>query len=98
MAFIALSNVTKEFSIQTGKKTERFRAIQNVSLSIERGEFVAVVGRSGSGKSTILNLIAGLIRPDGGSVFYDGKYVSRVNNNVGYMTQRDNLVPWRTVR
>lgn len=72
-------------------------ACRDVNLHVQRGEFVAVVGPSGCGKSTLLNMIAGLMRPSAGTVCYDGQPVSDVNPHVGYMTQHDNLLPWRTV-
>lgn len=96
-AFITARSVAKSFSIREGRRTKSFKAIEDVSLTVEQGEFVAIVGRSGSGKSTILNLIAGLIPPDTGSVLYGGRAVTAVNTRVGYMTQRDNLLPWRSL-
>jgi sulfonate transport system ATP-binding protein len=96
-AFIAISNVMKDFPVPSGRGTSRYRALENVSFSVQRSEFVAIVGRSGSGKSTVLNMIAGLLRPDGGTVLYDQHQILSVNTRVGYMTQRDNLVPWRNV-
>lgn len=96
-SLIALEGVTKEFSVRHGRRVTTHRAIVDASFSVGRGEFVAIVGRSGSGKSTILNLIAGLLAPDRGAVLYGAARVAGVNTCVGYMTQRDNLVPWRTV-
>lgn len=94
---ISLDDVTKEFPVQSDRAIRKYRAIEKVSFSVERGEFVAIVGRSGSGKSTVLNLIAGLVRADRGSILYDQREVLSANTRVGYMTQRDNLVPWRSV-
>ena len=73
-------------------------AVQNVNLKIREGEFIAVVGPSGCGKSTLLNMISGLMKPTKGYMTYRGKKVVNVNPNVGYMTQKDNLLPWRDVR
>jgi NitT/TauT family transport system ATP-binding protein len=75
-----------------------FWAVDNVNLSVERGSFVSVVGPSGCGKSTLLNMVAGLDQPSIGSVWYEGARVRPVNTKVGYVTQHDNLLPWRTVR
>ncbi|WP_430335934.1 ABC transporter ATP-binding protein [Rhodococcus sp. ACT016] len=75
-----------------------FRAIDGLSLSIPRGQFCCIVGPSGCGKSTLLNMVAGLLPPTGGQVRYDGKPVVGPNTRVGYVTQKDNLLPWRTVR
>ena len=69
-----------------------------MNLTIERHEIVAVIGPSGCGKSTLLNMIAGLYAPTRGRVVYKGATVSDVNTDVGYMTQKDNLLPWRSVR
>ncbi|MEU5761268.1 ABC transporter ATP-binding protein [Nocardia sp. NPDC047648] len=83
----------------TFRDTKRsFRAIDKLSLAIPRGQFCCVVGPSGCGKSTLLNLAAGLLQPTRGRVCYDGKPVVGVNTRVGYVTQKDNLLPWRTVR
>jgi NitT/TauT family transport system ATP-binding protein len=74
------------------------QALEDVDFSVMPGEFVAVVGPSGCGKSTLLNMTAGLMAPSGGQVRYRRKPVTDVNTAVGYVTQRDNLLPWRTVR
>ncbi len=72
-------------------------ACEDVNLSVRRGEFMAVVGPSGCGKSTLLNMAAGLMSPSAGQVFYGGSPVRLPNTDVGYLTQRDTLLPWRTV-
>jgi NitT/TauT family transport system ATP-binding protein len=72
-------------------------ALDNVSLAVRRGEFIALVGPSGCGKTTLLNLIAGLLAADRGTVTYDGAPVRGPNARVGYLTQLDALLPWRTV-
>jgi NitT/TauT family transport system ATP-binding protein len=74
------------------------QALQPVSLDVRQGEFIALVGPSGCGKSTILNLVAGLFPPNDGEVYYDDRPVDAVNRRVGYMTQKDTLLPWRRVR
>jgi len=71
-------------------------AIEDISFAVPPGEVVAIVGPSGSGKSTLLNMIAGLLDPTDGEVRYAGAPVSGVNTKVGYMTQHDTLLPWRT--
>lgn len=73
------------------------RALDNVTLQVREGEFLAVVGPSGCGKSTLLNLAAGLMRPTVGTVEYGGEPVTGPNRRVGYVTQKDQLLPWRTV-
>jgi NitT/TauT family transport system ATP-binding protein len=72
--------------------------LDGFSMDIEPGEVVGVVGPSGSGKSTLLNIAAGLITPSHGSVSYYGDRITGPNKRVGYVTQRDLLLPWRTVR
>ena len=78
--------------------TEVVHAVGGIDLSVARGEIVAIIGPSGCGKSTLLHMIAGLYAPSRGTVLYAGKTVTDVNTSVAYMTQKDNLLPWRTVR
>ena len=92
-AKISLREAGKEFSA----RGSTLRALAPISLDIAPNEFVAVVGPSGCGKSTILNLIAGLLRPTEGTVLYDGAAVTGPNVRVGYITQKDTLLPWRNV-
>lgn len=73
------------------------RAIEDVSFNVRQGSFVTLIGPSGCGKTTLLNLIAGLLPADQGSVVYDGAPVRGPNARVGYLTQLDALLPWRTV-
>jgi NitT/TauT family transport system ATP-binding protein len=72
-------------------------ALDRVDLEIEAGEFVAFVGPSGCGKSTLMNMIAGILPVRDGSILHNGKPVTGINRDVGYMTQRDAVLPWRTV-
>lgn len=76
---------------------DRPDVLADVDLKVHAGEFVALLGPSGCGKSTILNLAAGLLRPRRGEVLFDGRPITGVNTSVGYMTQDDTLLPWRTV-
>jgi NitT/TauT family transport system ATP-binding protein len=91
---IRIENVSKSFH----KGGTAVEAVRGMNLSIERHEIVAVIGPSGCGKSTLLNMIAGLYAPTRGQIMYNGAAVSDVNTDVGYMTQKDNLLPWRSVR
>jgi len=91
---IELRHVSKSF--RRGDST--VEALRDFDLTIAEREIVAVIGPSGCGKSTLLNMIAGLYSPTKGRVIYKGELVSDVNTDVGYMTQKDNLLPWRTVR
>ncbi len=89
---IEIENVAKRFTAR-GRSID---ALTDVSLTVARGEFVALIGPSGCGKSTLLNMVAGLMTPSRGAVRYAGKPVTSVNRDVGYMTQSDSLLPWRT--
>lgn len=72
-------------------------AISELSLGVERGEFVSIVGQSGCGKSTLLSLIAGLMTPTSGSVLVGGSAVTGPSRRSGYMLQHDSLFEWRTI-
>lgn len=74
-----------------------YTAVRDVSFSVERGSFVAIVGPSGCGKSTILNAIAGLSRPESGSITILGEPLRGINRHAVYMFQQDALLPWKTV-
>ncbi|WP_168122687.1 ABC transporter ATP-binding protein [Paenibacillus sp. HB172176] len=73
-------------------------ALENIDLSVARGEFVALVGPSGCGKTTLLSLLAGLFAPTVGQVLLNAKEVTGPTPKVGYMLQQDYLFPWRTIR
>jgi NitT/TauT family transport system ATP-binding protein len=87
---LELHGVTKRFGELT--------AIEDLTFAVSPGEFVAIVGPSGSGKSTILSLIAGLDRPSAGVMRLRGETIAGPSIHVGYMLQKDLLLPWRTIR
>ncbi len=87
---IGFSRVTKTFG--TG-----YTALRDVDLAIRPHRFVALVGPSGCGKSTALSLIAGLDVPSAGTVSVRGKPVAGISDGVGFLFQRDALLPWKTV-
>ena len=82
---------------EIGKTFDTTVALAPTTLEIQPGEFVSLVGPSGCGKSTLFNIVSGLIRPDQGRVLIDGTDVTGSSGNVGYMLQKDLLVPWRSV-
>ncbi len=74
-----------------------FHALDHVSLAVPQGAFVSLIGPSGCGKSTIFNIVAGLQEPTGGRVLIDGVDATGTIGRVGYMLQKDLLLPWRTL-
>lgn len=74
-----------------------YLAVEDIELTVARGEFVSLVGPSGCGKTTLLSLLAGLIRPTLGKVLLRGEAVKGPTSQVGYMLQQDFLFPWRTI-
>jgi len=98
MEILKVENLTKIY----GKGTTKVIALDNVTFSVEKGEFVAIVGASGSGKSTLLHLIGGVDRPTSGKVYIDGKDIYSLNDDklaifrrrqVGLIYQFYNLIP-----
>ena len=80
-----------------GKTFGELQALQDINLSVERGEFIAVVGPSGCGKTTFLRIVAGLEPATSGEVALDGRAVRGPGGDRGFVFQNDNLLPWRTV-
>ncbi len=91
---IELRDATKRFQTPTGKP---YTAIRDINLTVSPGEFVAVVGPTGCGKSTTLSLISGLERPSDGSVQVMGKPVQGIDPRIGYVFQADAVFPWKSV-
>src|SRR5437868_8131732 len=89
MSFLELKSVSKSFGGPA--------ILQGVDLSIERGEFVAIVGYSGSGKTTLISLIAGLTRPDSGTVKLNDLEITAPGPDRGVVFQNYSLLPWLTV-
>jgi nitrate/nitrite transport system ATP-binding protein len=89
MPFLELKNVTKSFGAT--------RVLGGINLAVEEGEFVAIVGYSGAGKTTLMSLIAGLITPDSGSVMLDGKRVTGPGPDRALVFQNYSLLPWLSV-
>ena len=98
MEILKVENLTKTY----GKGTTKVTALDNVSFSVEKGEFVAIVGASGSGKSTLLHLLGGVDRPTSGKVFIDNNDIYQMNDDnlaifrrrqIGLIYQFYNLIP-----
>lgn len=103
MEILKVENLTKTYG---GSGESLVNAVDDVSFSVEKGEFVAIVGASGSGKSTLLHLIGGVDRPTSGKIFVDGNDISKMNDDklavfrrrqVGIVYQFYNLIPILTV-
>ena len=88
---------TTELKKYYGSKPNITKALDGVTLSIEDGEFVAIVGTSGSGKSTLLNLICGMLLAEEGTILMNGIPPSPGDPRIGYMLQKDHLLEWRTI-
>ncbi|GCE09767.1 ABC transporter ATP-binding protein [Dictyobacter aurantiacus] len=93
-ASIELRNVTKRFLTPNG---QAYTALRDLSLSIAPGEFCAIVGPTGCGKSTTLGLISGLERPSSGEVQVMGQPVQGIDPRIGYVFQSDAVFPWKNV-
>jgi NitT/TauT family transport system ATP-binding protein len=78
-------------------KFGHFHAMGPTTLQVRTGEFLVIIGPSGCGKSTLLNMVAGSLKPSSGNVTYAGEAVSAANTDVGYITQKNYCLPWRTV-
>lgn len=93
MALLKLENVSKSYGSGAG----RTEVLDNISLEVEEGEFVAIVGYSGVGKTTLMSLIAGLIEADSGVIFMNGQVVNGTDYQRGLVFQNYSLLPWLTV-
>src|SRR5215467_3938174 len=74
-----------------------YGVLRNTSFEVPKGQFVALVGPTGCGKSSVLNLVAGLLKPSAGSLRAGGRVLDSVNRNAAYMLQQDALLPWKSV-
>ena len=93
MALLELKGLSKGFGLN-GARTE---VLENISLAIEKGEFVAIVGFSGSGKTTLISLIAGLLQPDSGTLTLHGLAITEPGPDRGVVFQNYSLLPWLSV-
>ena len=90
---LTLTDVNYAYHELTGETT----ALENISFTVNSGEFIAIVGPSGCGKSTLLSIIAGLIHSETGSITLNGAPLADAKARIGYMLQKDHLFEWRTV-
>jgi len=90
---LVLENITATYQVEG----HRLPVLNNISLQAEAGKFISVIGPSGSGKSTILKLAAGLLKPDRGKVMVNNVDLTGISRLVGYMPQKDLLLPWKTL-
>jgi nitrate/nitrite transport system ATP-binding protein len=96
MAFLELRGVSKSFN-GNGKSAPSMTVLRDINLAIEEREFACIVGRSGAGKTTLISLIAGLIAPDHGEIFLEGKAIAGPGPERGIVFQNYSLLPWMTV-
>src|SRR5260370_9113534 len=94
VAASALMNVSRRFMSPNGKS---LTALRSFNMSVSQGEFVAVVGPTGCGKSTTLNLVSGLAKPSAGEVRVMGAPVTGIDPRIGFVFQTDALFPWRSL-
>ena len=92
---VQLEKVTCAFAAKSAG-AQSYTAVKDVDLAIAEGEFVSIVGPTGCGKSTILNVVAGLLKPSLGRVTILGEPLAGINRSAGYMFQSDALMPWRS--
>lgn len=90
--YVFIENVDMEFRTKKGV----FKALDNINLNIQQGEFVSIIGHSGCGKSTVLNLIAGLTQPTKGNLFCAGREISKPGPERAVVFQNHSLLPWLT--
>ena len=90
---LSINDISLTYHTKQGEN----QALGNISFDVNEGEFVAIIGPSGCGKTSILSIIAGLIKPSGGQVELNGIKVDSPTESIGYMLQKDQLFPWRTV-
>jgi NitT/TauT family transport system ATP-binding protein len=80
-----------------GAGNHRIECLVDINLVVKDNEFLSIVGPSGCGKSSLLNVMSGLIKPTRGTVFLDGDEITGITSKIGYISQEDSLLPWRTV-
>jgi nitrate/nitrite transport system ATP-binding protein len=90
--YVLIENVNMIFNTKKGS----FQALKDINLSIQEGEFISIIGHSGCGKSTVLNLIAGLLQPTDGYLFCAGREIAKPGPERAVVFQNHSLLPWLT--
>ena len=93
MSKLEVKNLTQTFA----QKGDTLPVLDDLSLSVDDGQFVALLGPSGCGKSTLFNIVSGLLAPDTGEIYLNGEHIYGNTGDFAYMQQKDLLLPWRTV-
>ena len=91
--FLKVKDISAVYQAENGETP----AIKNLSFNADKGEIISIVGPSGCGKSTLLSVIAGLFPPSQGEIIINSEKIDGITPNIGYMLQRDNLLPWRSI-
>jgi NitT/TauT family transport system ATP-binding protein len=93
VAYLQIKSVGQTYFSKTSATT----ALEDISLTVNDGEFLSILGPSGCGKSTLLSIIAGLLIPTSGTVTVNSQHVNKPHPKIGYMLQQDYLFPWKTI-
>lgn len=93
MSFLTIEHVSHHYFSKTGYT----KALEDISFSLKKGEFVSLLGPSGCGKSTVLSIIAGILEHTQGAVLLEDKPLKHSEHAIGYMLQQDYLFPWKTI-
>lgn len=93
LAYLSVRSIGKRF----GTGAHALTAVDNMSFDVRQGSFVSILGPSGCGKSTLFNMMAGLLAPTAGDILLEGRSILCRPGHMGYMLQRDLLLPWRTI-
>lgn len=91
--YLRVENLSKSY----GAGQDATHAIERIAFAVDKGRFLSILGPSGCGKSTLFNIMAGLLSPSEGNVLLDGTSIVGKPGHMGYMLQRDLLLPWRTI-
>lgn len=94
MSTIAIQNLSMNYA----ERNKSFTALENVSFTVNSGEFVSIIGSSGCGKSTLLSIVEGINKPSDGSIKIDGVEIEGTGKNRGVVFQHYSLFPWMTAR